>query len=483
MSEAPTGSLSFSRPRVLKNTVSQVLTIGLSMATGGIASIIVARALGASGLGVFMPAWQLAVSLSIVALLGVGQRMIRELNRGAGPEEVGSTLFLSCILGLLFGGAAAAAPALLGARPALTTAFAAAGAYVAISAPALVLRESFHARERMEVETGTLLVETVVALGCIPFALTFGDGAVWVIGALGMGRLVNLLVAGGLAHRMWGRLWTGIRPRRWPTVVKDSIPLGLSFSFTTMVLRFDMVLVGVLLPSEDAGIYSAAAILTFAIPIVVTSVNRSLFPVLSRAREMDHPELRPVFVEAWRTLLILGLTAAVGLVVLARPAITLVFGPDFGAAGPVLAALAWLLPVRFVNNLCATTLNATVWRRGQAVRFGTVILLNLVTNLLLIPVFGYWGAVYAALGAEILLLGVLLHAVRPLAPPLLGPLVEGGLIAAAVGAAAFWTPGHVLLRVAAGGLVFVVLGPGRRRLLSRRPEGLRSAPTRAGQSG
>lgn len=451
------GGLALSTRRVLKNTVSQALSFGAAMAMGGVAAVLVARALGPDGLGVFMPAWQLAVSLSIVALLGIDQWTIRELARGNTTRQLESTLALSCVLGLLFGSGAAFLPSLVGVDEELARAFVVAGAYVAVSAPALVLRFSFHARERMEVETLTVLVEAVVALVAVPLALALGASAAWAIVGLGAGRVANLLLAVGCSRRLWGRL--GPRPeiRRWGTILRASIPLGVSFSFTTMVLRFDVVLVGILLSTRDAGVYSAAAVVTFAIPMIVTSLNRSLYPVLSRAHHLDHPELRTVFARTWRFLFVTGLAMAAGLAVLARPAVELVFGADFAPSADVLAALAWLLPIRLLNNLCATTLNATTWKPRQAVVFAGVIASNLVANVVLIPILGYWGAVYAAAGTETLLLALLVAMIRRVRPPVVRPLVEGVGIAALTATVAFWTPGHVLLRTATGSVVFGLL--------------------------
>lgn len=451
--------LALSKRRVAKNALTQVLSLGLATTTFAIAAVAVARLLGPRGLGTFSPAWQLAVMLSAVALLGNDQRLIRELNRGAGRDEISSTLGLGTVLGATFGVLAAVVPTIAGADPALARAFAAAGVYVAIGAPAIAMRSALHARERMELETAATTAEVMVALAGIPAALALGGGAAGVIGALAAGRLVGLAVATAFVRRLWGAIRPTLHPSAWGRMIRTSLPLGVAFAFTSMLLRFDVVLVGALRPAREAGIYAAAAVVTFAVPMVVSTLNRSLYPVLSRAGSLDHPELRAVFSQTWRLHVHVGLSAAAAVTVLAGPAVTLVYGRGFDASARVLAVLAWLLPVRLLNSLCSATLNATDWRRRQTAALATAVALNVAAMAVLIPRFGYWGAVWATAATEMALLvvfAIALHAVRP---RLLAYVIEGAAMAGVVATAAAWTPGHVVVRtavsVAAFGALFI----------------------------
>jgi O-antigen/teichoic acid export membrane protein len=180
-----------------------------------------------------------------------------------------------------------------------------------------------------------------------------------------------------------------------------------------------------------------------------------------------------VFGEAWRGLLVLGFGAAAALTVLAGPAIVLVYGQGFEPAATVLRALAWLLPVRFLNSLCATTLNATTWRRHQAAALGGAVGLNLLANIALVPVFGMWGAVYAAAASEAILLVVLVVALRKLLPSLVGQFAGAVLAVVPVGAVATMIPGHVVVRAAGAGLALaaVALATGALDVLGARVPG------------
>ena len=467
--------LALSKPRVAKNALTQVMTLGLETATFGVASVAVARTFGPRGLGAFSPAWQLAVMLSGVALAGVDQLLIRELNRTGGARELSQGLGLASAFGLALGGAAAITPLVVGAEEQLAGSFAAAGAYIAVSAPALILRASFHARERMELETGTIAAESVVGLALIPVALALDAGPAGVIGALVIGRLTGLVVSIALTRRLWPGTKLRFRPSAWRAILHSSLPLGIAFLFTSMVLRFDIVIVGALRSAREAGLYAAASVATLAIPMAVSSLNRSLYPVLSRADDLAHPELGRVFRDTWRVHVHLGLGIAAGLTVVAAPGLELVYGGGFDRSAGFLAVLAWLLPVRFLNSLCSATLNATSWRRREAAFLTATVVINISAMLVLVPMLGAWGAIAAAAGTETGLLLVFVFALRELRPPLVRSLGEGALIAAAVGATSLATPGHVLVRTAAGTVVFAALFVTLRTTVLRHPRTLSSS--------
>lgn len=461
-------ALSLSGRRVAKNTAAQAVSLVLGTLTFAVAAVAVARTLGPQGLGVFSPAWQLAITLSVVALLGLDQRLIRELNRGRGRAELRATLVVATTIGCLVAAGTFAVLLAGGAAQDTLRAFGAAGLYVAVSAPTFVLRAALHARERMELETVTITAEGVVALAAIWAALALGGGPAAVIAGLVAGRAVGLVTSAVLARRLWNGGDRGSAAPRWTELVRSSLPLGISFTFTTMVLRLDIVLVGTMRPAREAGLYGAAAVITFAIPLLVTSLTRSLYPVLSRASDLDDPELRQVFGETWRVLLALGIGTAALLTVAARPLLVSVYGADFAAAAPALAVLAWLLPIRFVNALCAATLNATAWKRGQTAWLLAVVALNLAANVVLIPIYGYQGAIAAAIGTETILAVVLVSAVWRVRPPVVAPLGLGAAAGLLAAAAAGWIPGHGLVRAGAGAVIVasLALGTGGLRLLA-----------------
>jgi O-antigen/teichoic acid export membrane protein len=206
----------------------------------------------------------------------------------------------------------------------------------------------------------------------------------------------------------------------------------------------------VLRSSAETGLYGAAAVIILALPVAATSLVSSLYPALSRCSGPADPELGRIFRVAAGPLFGAGLCTAAALSVMAPWVIRLGFGQRFAPAAPMLAALAWVLPVRFVNVLCGTTLNATDRQRRRAVAVGAGALLNLLANIALIPIFGAWGAVWSSLITESVLFVLLLWALHPLRPPVVRPILQGGGIALLTVLTLAAVPGHAVTRTAAG---------------------------------
>lgn len=448
-------TIALSKRRVAKNAVSQIAAFGLSGATKAIAAVLVARWLGPQGFGVFTLAWTVASMASFFAPLGLDYRLIRELNRASGREDIETSLPPAILSSLFLGVAIAMGPMVVGAGHEVTGSFLAVAPFVVLSAPVLILRSAFHARERMELETVALGVEGLAGLGAVAVALAGGGGIAAALMGLTIGRAANLIVSLVLYKRLFGRIRMRWMPSEWPALLKVSVPMGFSYIFHTLMLRFDVVMLAMMRSPQQVGLYSAATIIVMTVPIVTAAFSSSLYPVLSRAEGASDPELRKVFGAIWRSLLVVGIVAAAGLTLLAGPIVEVFYGDAFGPSVWIISMLAWILPLRFVNNLSGMVLNATDKQGGRTVAVGAAAIFNIIVNLAFIPLWGYRGAVISTLLTELLLTAMLRKVLRPLSPSFLRPCLEGLALAAVVGVTVSFTPGSVFLRAGTGVAMFM----------------------------
>ncbi|MBK5228071.1 MAG: flippase [Actinobacteria bacterium] len=449
-------SVALSRKRVIKNSFSQLLTFALSGGSKAIAAIMVARTLGPGGMGTFSLSWTLAGTLAFVAVLGLDNRLIRELARARDASELERSLPLACILGVVFGGLLTAIPALTGVHSDAAQALAAAGGFVAISAPILIFRASFHAREKMELETAACVVEGAVALIAVGLALNAGFGVGGAMLGLTAGRAANLLLCVVFYRRLWGPVRFRMDVTHWFSLVREGWPLAVSYSLTATYLRFDILILAIFHPSTEVGMYGAASVILLTAPLVAVSFSSSLYPILAQSDGIEDGHLRRVFQQTTRILLVAALPLATGLTLLSESIAELLFGAGFGDTGKYLALLAWVLPFRFVNHLFGVVLAATDRRSKRVAAVALALAANLVLNLLLIPSWGAYGAVIATVATELVIAGILLWGIRPLRPYVVRPLVEGAAVSLALAAVVLSTPGGVIVQLMTGGVVFFV---------------------------
>lgn len=439
--------------RVAKNTVAQLASLIMAGASKAVAAVMVARYLGPDGLGVFSLSWTLAGTLSFLAVAGLDYRLIRELARSEDKREFEVSFTLGTALAAAIGLALWLFPTVSGIHDHVMSALSGAAAYIALSGPVLMLRAAFHARERMELESAGTIVEGVMSIAGVAVALSFHADVPGAMLGLAAGRLGNLLVSLWLFRRECGPFRLRFEGTKWGSLLRISTPMAVTYAFTAVYMRFDVVLLAAMRPAVEVGLYGAASVVILTVPIIASAFNGSLYPVLSRAGSVHDPRLAKVFSQTVRLLLLTSIPLAVGLAIVARDVIGVVYGSVFDPAVPALAVLAVILPLRFLNNLFGHVLTA-VDRQGKRTR-GVVVAaaVNLLLNAAAIPAFGFMGAVYATLATEVLLICMFLPALRPLRVGAQGA-VEGILISVVMGGVVSVVPGGMFVRLGAGAAVF-----------------------------
>jgi O-antigen/teichoic acid export membrane protein len=156
-----------------------------------------------------------------------------------------------------------------------------------------------------------------------------------------------------------------------------------------------------------------------------------------------------------------GLAAAVGGVVLARPLLEALYGAEYAPAASAFAVLlAALLLMAFSRPY--RVLLVAERQQGLDLRILLVsAVVNVAGNIVLLPRYGLLGAASATLASEALLLVLAHAAVRRLAPgiALARHLVRPTLCAAAMAALVLAIPSWPLVaRIAAGAACYVTLG-------------------------
>jgi O-antigen/teichoic acid export membrane protein len=257
-------------------------------------------------------------------------------------------------------------------------------------AAALVpLTTLLHANERFDVTSAVSVVDKLFTIG-------LGLGMLWLgygfLGLLCIG-FVAMPVQIGLCLRAVRRSHTGLlrfqwSPRDWPAFIRASLPFGLTSLALTLNYNADSVILGWFRSSAEVGWYMAAYRLVFSLVGLVSGFLVAFTP--SIAREHVH---NPERVRAWtRTstswLMLFALPSAVGVALLAPRLTMLLYGPSFVPAGVTLGILCWDVPLLLFTAFCGNVSAAVGLERSAARIFATSVTLNIILNLLCIPIWG-----------------------------------------------------------------------------------------------
>jgi O-antigen/teichoic acid export membrane protein len=236
-----------------------------------------------------------------------------------------------------------------------------------------------------------------------PLAIGLGVGTLlWWTGAVS--PLSVLLWTGVVFLLMVGLQQWGVRralserpsspkryPRRW---LKIALPLLLTSGFQLILRKTDIFLIGMLVGSEEVGIYFAALRTAQIVTFFSFAMDAVAAPEVSRLYHGDSERLQETVSRLAHWYFWPTLGAGLGLTLLGAPILSL-FGSAFTAGVPILFVLVVALVFGASMGPQLYLLNLTGHERSSAYIFGLCSVLNIGLNLLGIALYGAFGAALA----------------------------------------------------------------------------------------
>jgi O-antigen/teichoic acid export membrane protein len=383
---------------LLKNTAWGVLG---EFATRGakIAQVILmARVLGAEEIGRFNYALALAGLFSVMFDFGVATVAVKELAwapRGAALRLYGRVKLLSSMAGVVLIGAAA----LLTPMPLLDRYLAfGLGLYLALNDFSTYVVVAYRARGEFWRETAWRAVFAVMQLAACAAALFLTHQVEWVVFAL------VVTAAFGMAPLL--KEWIRQPPVGGSDIglagiakaILECVPIAGTVLVGTVYMNFDVVVLGRNVAMAEVGWYSVAVKTIFAL-LIMPLHYLQLATLPAFAAELGSGSSVATR-NRWLQGFVLSTTAggllSLGTAVVASELLTLLFGAEFAAGGPVLVVFVL---IGFLFYLYTPLAQWLLLQRRQKWTF-CVQALAMVANIALVlawvPRWGVWGAVLAA---------------------------------------------------------------------------------------
>ncbi|PIW36757.1 MAG: hypothetical protein COW24_03670 [Candidatus Kerfeldbacteria bacterium CG15_BIG_FIL_POST_REV_8_21_14_020_45_12] len=189
------------------------------------------------------------------------------------------------------------------------------------------------------------------------------------------------------------------RKQIWP-MIKQSYVFTLYNLFFMLYFQIDQIILSILKPASEVGIYSASAKLVGAFLFIPVMLFQVTMPIMYQASREDMPRYKRINHMKWRYLAAFGIPAGVGLWLLAPQIINFVFGEKYLASIPVLAVMGWFLAIRFTALSQGNSLTTTDRQGLRAFIQILSLVLNIVLDIILIKKYGALGAGIATLITE-----------------------------------------------------------------------------------
>lgn len=268
-----------------------------------------------------------------------------------------------------------------------------------------------HANERMDLTSLAQVAERVVALGFGVIVLYWARSVLYLVLVLLVSRVVREIFCFYFSNRYF----TPVLRRDWliwKELFIKSIPFSLSIFFLYIYYRIDTVMLSLMVNDQVTGWYNAAYRLVDVVNYIPFLTVAAILPPMARSSKQDRELLRDIFNRSFRYLTILGMPIGVGMYLLSPRIIELVYGQGFGNAAFALRILIWGEILVFVNYLGGQFLNVVDKEKIYTTIIGITAGVNIILNLFLIPRYTYFGAAWATVACEIIVLCLIYYYIR-----------------------------------------------------------------------
>lgn len=184
----------------------------------------------------------------------------------------------------------------------------------------------------------------------------------------------------------------GLRRR----ILEYSIPLTASESANVIDRRVDLILIGFFLNPVAVGLYTVAKQISEFVVAPAGSVGFALSPTYGEQKANDGLQRAArIYETSLQYVFLIYVPAAVGMVLVADPAVTIVFGGEYAEIAPVVQVLSIYVLFQAVTNVTTQALDYLGRARHRAIAKMTTAVANLLLNIILIPTLGIVGAAIA----------------------------------------------------------------------------------------
>jgi O-antigen/teichoic acid export membrane protein len=388
--------------RLAANTLVQLLGSALASVISFATFVAMTRGLGPEAFGDFTAATAYLVIPTVVADIGLSTGVLREIS--GRPERTEPAMRAAVPLMALVGVAVVLAAIVAGLALPFThqtkvaIVIASAGALFTIMT--FAVQPVLQAQLKMQWAVAATVAGRLVTFGLTLGALNTGFGFEGVVAAHSIGIAVTLAL-----HVVVVATIISLRPvfdvPYWRRLAGSSFVLGLAIAISLIYFRVDAMLLALVRPAEEVGLYGAAYKFIELSGLVISAAAASVFPPLTRfVASGDTERARELVQKAFDALLAAGAPLAIAMIAFSEEIVVWTAGAEFREGGVALALLAPYVLVFFASGVLWRVLIATDRDRALLKMAVAVLALNVVLNLVFLPIYGFKAAAVIAVASE-----------------------------------------------------------------------------------
>jgi O-antigen/teichoic acid export membrane protein len=180
-------------------------------------------------------------------------------------------------------------------------------------------------------------------------------------------------------------------------LLKDSWPLILSGVVVSIYARIDQVIIKKMLDVKEVGYYAAAVRLSEAWYFIPIAISNALFPAIVNAKNIDKNLYLSRLQKLYDLLAWIAIGISIPISFFSENIINFLYGNKFSASSPILTIYIWAGTAVFLGVASSQYLVTENLTKISLFRTAFGMIINVVLNILLIPIYGIIGSAVATL--------------------------------------------------------------------------------------
>jgi O-antigen/teichoic acid export membrane protein len=367
---------------------------------------ILARSIGVENTGQYFFALTFTTIFTVIADFGIGNTLTRESAKSpeAGERFVATAFWIKIVFSLLAYGLVVGAVEILHYSESLKVLIGLSGITMISDNLQTVFYSYLRARKNLLFEAAGMVLSQFVTLVLGGISLYFDWPLYSLIIAYTVPSFLNLIYAATITYRVTHvRFWSGFSRSTAIIFLSLAWPIAIAGILGRLYAYSDSLLMSKMVSATELGWWSVPYKMTFAFQFVAIAVATSIYPVISSNYLTDQKKVGDLIVKAYRYLFTISFPMAIGLGAVSYPVIISFYTSKYTPAVEVLRLLLVSLVFIFFTLINGAVLNAISKQKVQTVLIAGVLVINVVSNILLLPRYGIVGAAAAALLSNIVL--------------------------------------------------------------------------------
>lgn len=380
-----------------------------------VVGLLTARYLGPSNFGTINYAAAYVAFFSAFCTLGINSVLVKEFVQRPGQEGtiLGTSIFLRAVSSLLSALTIICVVALIDAGETVTI------AVVALSTVGMVFHvlEVFHywfqSRLQSKVTAIVSLIAYTAAAAYRVVLLVMGKSVVWFAFATSVDYIcVGILLL--LSYKKHGGGKLRVSMAYGKELLKISCYFILPSLMVAVYSQTDKIMLKQMISNAEIGYYATAVSLSTVWCFVLQAIIDSVYPSIMHAFGKDEAVFQKRNKQLYAIVFYLSLTVSLGITLLAKPIVYLLYGKEFLPAVAPLRIITWYTAFSYLGVARNPWIVCKNKQKYMLHIYTTSALANVVLNLIFIPMWGACGAAVASLTAQVLTTMVVPFFIKPL---------------------------------------------------------------------